>query len=45
MWLREFGIKVRMKLWRSPGVAVVHQSGISLLKRGGGGIDDGLGDL
>ena len=43
MLLREFGIKVRMKLRRSPSVALVHQSEISLLKGGGGaGIDDGL---
>ena len=32
MLLREFGIRVRIRLQRSPSVAVVHKSEMSLLK-------------
>ena len=43
MLLREFGIRVRIKVRRSPSVAVVHQSEMSLLEGGGGaGVDDGV---
>ena len=35
MLLREFGIRVRINLRRSPSAVVVHQSEMSLLKGGG----------